>query len=439
MQDEIVKTGLLGTNRASFQLAGDLNEIGSKVSSSQKDKEDAFLISAAITFLYAESGLEAEEGKADMPVCPQEIKAELSGNINQYIADALAGRDDVWFDFVIAKANQAGKLVSAKMVPLILNKALEQRQKREKIVSVCGELGKWLCMLNPAWMKLNEKQEEDADWETGSLEQRKLFLRRLREVNPSEALDLLKSSFAQENAANRVEFIEVLQTGLSIHDEPFLLEVLNDKSKKVKEAALSLLQPLEGSSINQLYLDHLTRAFQVKEERHLLLLKKKVLYFDASVLPSGEIFKIGIEKVSSEKGVEDVVFQTAQMLAFVNPRLLAQNFNLPEEDWISLLLEQKDSVIFKPFLLAAAIRFKNKLLAEKILDSENGFDIRLMEIIDEDKRLQWFEKYLDSHFTSVLEMLLDQNYSILPVQLSESKGSLQTHIRLRNPIISDLH
>jgi hypothetical protein len=84
-------------------------------------------------------------------------------------------------------------------------------------------------------------------WENGTLEQRKLFLGRLRETDPDEARSLLQDGFAQLDARERAGLLEAITTGIGPADEDFLETLLGDRSKEVRQLAASLLARLPSS------------------------------------------------------------------------------------------------------------------------------------------------------------------------------------------------
>ena len=135
----------------------------------------------------------------------------------------------------------------------------------------------------------------------------------------------LEEAFPQENANNRQEFLEILEIGLNISDAPFLELLMNDKSKKMKDLAMNLLRRIPDSSLNRLYTEFVFRALRVKEERVLIFGKKKVLEIDRQVQPSEALFKLGLSKMSSVKGVEDHQHWLEQTLPFVHPEALLRH------------------------------------------------------------------------------------------------------------------
>jgi predicted nucleic acid-binding protein len=419
IQQEIIKTALLGTDKYQFKPVDALEEISVKVLARKADKEDAFLKNAAVAFLYEECGQVPVELGVSIEACPDEERTVISPDLNYQLQSALQIKDDVWFDYLMNQISAYNKVVSSELVPRLLNKALEQKRKAADLLKICGETGRWLCGLNKNWTPLLSSNLQDQDWETGSVEGRKEYFKTLRESNPSEALAKLESTFDQESAAIRADFLAYLRINLSATDEPFLQKALKDKSKTVKDLALDLLRILQGSSINLLFIEHLAKVISVTEERVMLISRKKVLHIDNTITPLEEVFKSGIEKLSSQKGVDDHIFWFAQMLAYVDSAVLAKRLDQEEDEWLKLLLEHKHSDNFVPFLTAAAINFIHSVLAEKLLERDNMNATELLHLIQPANRVKYLEKLINDNISIGIHWLLDDSYTPLPKSLAE--------------------
>lgn len=419
MQEEIIKTALLGTDKYQLRLSEELENWDKTFSSNNADKEGSFLKNAAVSFLYEECGKIPLILTAEPDVCPAEVSSKLNSETNSQLKAALIAKDEVLFDYLINRCNFFEKVVSPDLAPLLLNKALEQKRKAKELVKVCGETGKWLCGLNKNWNNLLSETIVEVDWELGSLDSRLTYFMQLRNTEPTKALILLDGTFEQENANTRAEFLSLFTINLSAADIPFLEKAQKDKSKKVKEMAMQFLQRIPGSSINQIYFNYLSTVLSIKEERIMLISKKKILQINQSVTPSEELFLLGIEKISSEKGAEDHVFWVAQMLQFVPIAALASQLQVKTEELIKLFLEHKQFKTLGQFLIKSAINFEDKLVAVIILDSYTSSDVALVKLLDVADRVSYYEQFVSENLLAVLDALLTEDYSILPMTLAE--------------------
>lgn len=420
MNAEILKAALLGTDRYVPEIPPDAQAIYAKINALPTSKEDRFLKMAFTSMLYEEAGVKPLILDASSPECPPETRPVSTGPLASLTQTALADQNDVLFGFLAFKIIQKNEVIPPQLVPTVLGKALETKKDKQKMLAICGETGRWLCNLNPKWKALStDGDSQENIWETGDVESRKSFLTNLRSNDPMGAIMLLESTWNEENAGNRLVFLQLLQNNLSITDEPFLQKLRTDKSQKVKETATDMLRKIQGSALNQLYLDWLLRMVEVREERHLLITKKKVLSIADNIVPDDLVFKTGIERVSKEKGVQDHIFVAGQLLAFLDPAILAKRLGVNEQELISLLLQHPAATALLPFLTSSAAEFRNKAWALALLHRGDSRDMRLLDALEANERLPFYLQFLNGNAQNLFAYLLDDTYSVLPARLAE--------------------
>lgn len=420
MNAEILKAALLGTDRYIPELPPDAPDIYAKIARMPTSKEDRFLKMAFASILYEEAGAKPLVIDAHPVECPPETRLVISGPLAALTRTAIADDNEVLFGFLAFKITQKNEVVLPQLVPTILAKALEAKKDRPRLLAVCGVTGQWLCNLNPKWKPLAaDGGGQENVWETGDIEQRKVFLSNLRSTDPMAAVALLESTMSEENAGNRLAFLSLLQDKASISDEPFLQMLLTDKSQKVKETATSMLRKIQGSILNRLYLDWLLRMVQIREERHLLITKRKLLVISDDVMPDESVFKTGIEKVSKEKGVQDHVFVAGQLLSFMDPMIVANRLGVSDQELISLLLQHPAAGALLPFLTSSAAEFRNKAWALALLHRGDARDIRLLDALEANERLPFYLQFLNGNAQNLFAYLLDDHYTVLPARLAE--------------------
>ncbi|WP_353719528.1 DUF5691 domain-containing protein [Dyadobacter sp. 676] len=414
-----MKAALLGTGRFTPENQQDDLPIIARIGALGSDREDRFLKTAFTALLYEEAGAKPSKIDHTLPGCPPETRQPAGDKITGLIHASLKDRNEVLFRYYLFRLVKSGKVLQSWLVPMVLNKALNSGKDRLQLLDACGQAGQWLCRLNPKWSTTPATAKGDENiWETGTLEERKTYLTSLRKTDPEGAIALLENTLAEENAGNRLIFVQLLSEGLSLRDEPFLQKLTSDKSQKVKETAFDLLKQIPGSALNHAYLEALTRVLEVREEKHLLITKKKVLTIRGDMPLDDGLFKTGIERVSREKGVEDYVYHAAQLMAWVDPVVLANALGTTEQQLITFLLGQKAAGTLMPFLVRAAVRFRNKAWCFALLHREEATDIRLLDALEESERQAFYGRFLNNNLTGLLTYLFDDNYTPLPLKLA---------------------
>ncbi|NJO80187.1 MAG: hypothetical protein HC827_17870 [Cyanobacteria bacterium RM1_2_2] len=259
-------TGKLGQLLAQFSeySSEQLPEHSSEQLPKQSPKqspEASLLLTAATLALYRragwlpESSLSSQQSDkaalpSDMPRCSVRAVACLQQILRGQYAQCLPE----W----LTLATSARQRVPELYLPELLDLGRQQRGLRAALLPVLGQRGRWLAQQNPDWSYAAELPTEE-NWETGSASVRLLYLLELRGPNPDRARALLQATWSQEAASDRAKFLETLRTGLSMADEPFLMEVLNDRSREVRRIAADLLSGLPESRLCQTVADYATR------------------------------------------------------------------------------------------------------------------------------------------------------------------------------------
>lgn len=139
-----------------------------------------------------------------------------------------------------------------------------QRDLRDALQIPLGRYGQWLVTQNPEWsyaLPIGQKasepevapisvEESDMIWYRRTKRERFPLLNRLRRYDPARARDLLESTWEEESATDRADFLNAFATGLSMGDEPFLERALDDKGKTVRTVAKTLLARLPHSRLS---------------------------------------------------------------------------------------------------------------------------------------------------------------------------------------------
>jgi uncharacterized protein DUF5691 len=137
------------------------------------------------------------------------------------------------------------------LVPELLTAAAGRPGLRAALLPVLGPLAGWLAGFNDewAWARAAGPLPDDPAplWQTGSGEERRALLGRLRTADPAAGRNLVASTWEADSYRDRAAFVAMLATGLSLDDEPLAARALADRRAEVRGAAADLLAALPGS------------------------------------------------------------------------------------------------------------------------------------------------------------------------------------------------
>ncbi len=135
-------------------------------------------------------------------------------------------------------------------LPGLFNYVKHKPELYELTKQCSGNRGNWLTKHINKWEYLREDKESNKEqFYYGNIQQRLLFLDNLRQKNPSEAIKLISEVWESEGYQTKAKFLKILENGLSVGDNNFLEQALDDKRKEVREAAAELLTQLADSSL----------------------------------------------------------------------------------------------------------------------------------------------------------------------------------------------
>jgi Family of unknown function (DUF5691) len=260
--ETLIATALIGTERQplpELSLAPGLNG---------ETKEANLLSAAAILTAYRKAGYSPSKGSATLEVSPPDNKPELTNAMREIHFRIVHGHQELLEECL---SLFAGYRIAHRDLPMMLDLGRNNTEQRTKISELIDARGRWLANLNKqwSWATSNIESIEDAvqSFETGSKAARTLALQSIRHSDPERARTLLESTWKQEAANERKEFISVLADQLSIRDEPFLEQALSDRSSDVRYLAANLLSSLPESQFNARTRERLRPILTVKKEK----------------------------------------------------------------------------------------------------------------------------------------------------------------------------
>ncbi len=360
--DNIVHTALLGTDKRQLKkedFPQELAETIELINQLPTDKEDQFLNIASVAVNYRKCGVQPLNKSLVISKAEAEDSAYCSTLAHRILNDIIAAESipllNLWLELCL-KNNQ---IVLPEWIPVLLDFGVRHKQLQSLLLAVTGKRGKWLMQFNEAW-KVEVKSTDEAIWQTGTLNERKGYLQKLRTTEPARARESLQQAWAAENANTKAELLKLLATNIGDEDVPWLEQLVNEKSQKVKDEALRLLKLCPASSIVQKYWDIVKQSIHIKKERGILGIgSKTVLEIELVTNIDESVFKSGIEKITSQKNVSDNDFILYQLIAAVPPVFFETHYKLDKKEIVDLFLHSKKGKQFLSGFGRAAITFKD--------------------------------------------------------------------------------
>jgi hypothetical protein len=207
------------------------------------------------------------------------------------------------------------------------------------MLPVLGQRGLWLAAQNPAWsyatahdQALGSEQIEEL-WQTGKRDARLALLQRLRADAPPRARELLASTWQQEAAKERATFLQVLQTNLSMQDEPWLETVLDDRSSNVRGIAADLLARLPESRLVQRMIERVQPLLTFHKGS---MLKKGHIEVTLPEECTKAMQRDGIEPKPPNKKQGEKSWWLQQMLGMIPPSFWCQQWDITPEGLVRM-------------------------------------------------------------------------------------------------------
>jgi hypothetical protein len=329
----LVNSALFGTERRRWQATSGSTPVEALLRGiAAESPADLLLRAAGVLTVYRRAGeLPSRSTAAAVPLCPAESLPGAGPRVSEHLRAMLNGRYPELIHTALDTMAETGQRFLGDLLPDFLELTERKRSLRAPLSAVAGTHGKWLAVQNPEWNWLNIEDAPPLDlrsfWETGSMSQRLGLLQKLRRTAPEKVVELIASTWDQEKADQRSQLLGVLRTGLSMADEPFLEERLDDRSISVRRAAADLLADLAAS--------RLSLRMQVRLQP-LLRLESKGLLRCTEVLevtlPDGAdaaMQRDGVRPQASGGQAGERASLIAQMLGMVPPSTIGRQSSPP--------------------------------------------------------------------------------------------------------------
>lgn len=263
---EALKVALIGTERQAPTFTPSEEPISRLLAGlNAEERERTLLRAGGLLAAYRRAGYRPKLSEAVLPAPAEpEEKLPVPDLLAQDLMVMLGGEyRDALPEWLQGAADRGWRIPEEHLVEL-LEFGRGHPEIRNFLLPLLGKRGRWLAAQNPEWKyalqisifeiesALDEEEEYSSVeniWQTGTKEERTALVHGLRRTDPAQARALVESTWKQDAAAERAEFLSAFASGLSMEDEPFLESALDDKRKEVRVTAQDLLLGLPESRL----------------------------------------------------------------------------------------------------------------------------------------------------------------------------------------------
>ena len=359
MWDEIVKTALLGTDRAnlSTQSLSDLTEKGIDI---EAPLAKIILDGAALFGQLKKGALTLPSFAGKLPEF-QELEQEqvCSAASAHHLSLILNGTFGNALEEFIFHLQSIQKVFPPENLPELFAACLSDPALWPRIKLIIGRRGYWLLQQNPDWQALSPTFNTET-WETSNSKERIAILSNLRLNHPEKAFQLLKRSWEKASFPDRKGFIKTLKINLSLAEESFLEKCLDDRRKEIRQEAAKLLAILNGSRLIKRLFEALSQFLYFSETGHAQLdlpEEMDTAWVRDGILPTPKESYRGGMKAS----------WVAQMIERIPPEYWEKHFQLAPRGFITAFVNSRWNSLVLPALLESCLRHRDSSWAEALV------------------------------------------------------------------------
>ncbi len=349
------------------------------------------LRNAAILAHYRRCG--QMPGKASLPApatCPADELPPCSPNAAARLLTLTQSSYQELLSEWLNLAAARQKRLPPEHLPILLDWGEKHLAHIGPLLTVIGQRGRWLAAQNPAWehialtARMETLQPGDVQpiWQTGGRAARRYLLNNLRTVAPAAARDLLLTTWNEEPADYRADFLATFKNNLSMQDEPFLETVLDDRSAEVRQAAVDLLVCLADSRLVE---RQLQRALTYLQWKPGGFLRQPRLEISLPESCTPEMRRDGVRPDKTIRSFGPKAEWLYQILAAVPPSTWCRMWNQTPAGLLQVI-EQEDweDVCYEAWIVAT-LRHQDAAWAEAILPRD-PLRSRLLDVLPPERQ-----------------------------------------------------
>ncbi|KAF0247415.1 MAG: hypothetical protein FD167_3184 [bacterium] len=340
MWDDLVSTALIGTQRQAGEVSpispsDKLNAMLSQLNTS--DVEHNLLSAATLLAIYQRAG--KAPNKLDISLtepCDLEDLPIYNPERNKLFLSIFEERNVKAFAEYLSLLGKTACRISNDNLCQILNYGNSYPEFREGICKVIGKRGQWLAEQNPNWAYARVTNPKNVTpeeiWQIGNKLDRINLLKELRKKDSKKARELVLSTWKEESADERVAFILTFKENLTIEDENFLENALDDRAKDIRLEAQKLLSCLSESQFHARMLKRLRSIIKLKTEK-----KNTILEINLPQNLDEMTIRDIVEVNPPNKDIGQKAWWLRKIVLAVDPKFWSNHLNLSSKEVFSLI------------------------------------------------------------------------------------------------------
>ena len=351
----LIKTAINGTDRTelSESTLAELKKLGVNI---DDNPANVLLEGATLYAQMRKAGFQPQQWKGDIPLPAQKDKTKIcSKNSSDHLAMILNGAYTEALDEFIQHLIGNKKTLPPELLPELLEKCRNDKTLWKKLRFAIGERGHWLIEQNSDWQFLIGKTNH-VEWEDGTKKERIALLEHLRATQPDEALELIESTWEEDDWQHQVDYLKTLNKNISLADEPFLEKCLDAKRKDIRRTAAMLLEKIEGSELMNRMWERLQNLITLKSRT----LKKDKLEIQLPDACDDSMIRDGIDprKKWSKGGLKASYF--VQMFIIIPPVRWETFFDKKADELIQIFVRSEWAELLVQASISSTIRYRNE-------------------------------------------------------------------------------
>ena len=356
--NDLVRVALIGTDSA--RLSDETIRKLSKIGIETDEEPSRVLLEAAAYFSSLQKvGNASETWTGEHPSSKKSsfdlepFSAKSSEHFRLLFQDNYIDALPEFIDLMI----EYKKVVSGEFLPDLFDECLQSEQLWASVKQVVSPNGFWLMEQNSEWQRLSDNIET-VDWYNSTMPEKLILLHSLRRSEPGRAVDLIRSTWTEDDYLLRRSYLKTFQTGISPADEEFLEKCLDDKRKEIRTTAAKLLRQLPNSALQKRILTQLKQHLNLKGNNPDIQLPASLSdeQIRDGLMPKFKFFSSGLK--ASRLG---------QMIAIVPPTQLEIHLKKSANEIIGIFTRSDWKELFLIAVSESVILHKDENWAVEIL------------------------------------------------------------------------